>query len=258
MPPLAELQRAFARAVLSGGADSAGLPALVGRIAPQAAFQVHRGTVLAGLTGALRLTYPTVDDLVGADFFDSMALAFIGAAPPAAADLGDYGESFPGFLDQFAPAQALPYLSDVAALDLAIHRARRAPDLAPRRLRIEAQVALDVPASLTVLALTYPADAIRARIEAGDADGLGAIDMGASAYALAVWRGPAGAAVERLFPAAGAFLAALLRGADTDAAFALATRCAEPAAALAQIQAGVFAAPFTTIISNPGIPNPET
>jgi hypothetical protein len=246
--PLADTQRAFARAVMSGDASDPALPAFVGRIAPSAAFSVHRGTVLGGLTNALRLTYPTIDNLVGADFFDHAATAFIATEPPAMANLSAYGDGYPAFLRGFAPAAGLPYLAAVASLDLAIDRVQRAERRPPRRLVIEAQVAVEVPEDLRLLDLAYPAAAVRALIDADDVGGLSGLDMAPGRYIVAVWRGGQGAMVKRIAPPAGRFLQALVDAQPVEEAFAAAVDGEDAQLAVAAIQADVFAAPFATII----------
>jgi hypothetical protein len=57
-----------------------------------------------------------------------MAQAFIRAKPPASPLLMTYGEAFPAFLRRYAPAADLPYLPDVAALEVARGRAYHAAD----------------------------------------------------------------------------------------------------------------------------------
>jgi Putative DNA-binding domain len=246
--PLAEVQGAFARAVLAGDAGVVGLPAFVGRIPPEVAFSVHQSTVLGALTKALRLIYPTVDSLVGAEFFDHAALAFIAVEPPRTANLSAYGDGYPAFLATFAAVRELPYLPDVATLDLAIDRAQRARDAPPRRVPIDINVALEIPATLNLLRLDYPADNIRAAIDADDSDALGTLDMTVGTRFVAVWPSSEGAAVRRLGSGGGSFLEALMNGLTSEEAVAAATGERDVTTVLADIEAEVFRAPFTTIV----------
>lgn len=248
MPSLADLQRAFSRAVLDGDARTAGLPAFVGLISPDLAFEVHHGTVMGGLTNALRLTYPTVDALVGSEFFDHAALTFIAAEPPTMANLSGYGGGYPGFLERFEPVRDLPYLSDVATLDLAIDRVHRSAAETPFEVRLDAHVNIKFAATLTVLELSHPVNEIRSILVAGDPDALRHLAMTPQQRFVAVWRSAEGATVRPLGAMAGAFLDAILRGMAIDAAFDAALRGGDPDEALAEIQAQVFAAPFTTIV----------
>ena len=120
MPPLAELQRQFARAVMTG-------EALAGLFAGPAAeaLSVHRDTIMAAMVNALRISYPTVDVLVGEEFFDQACRVFADTHLPGTASLAAYGEGFADFLAGFAPAATLAYLPDVARLDRAVEAALR-------------------------------------------------------------------------------------------------------------------------------------
>ena len=96
---------------------------------------VYRNTVAKARVDALVGLFPTVERLVGTDWFRQAALTFAGAAPPTSAVLDDYGPAFPDWLAAFPPAQDLPYLAPVARLDLAwsqAHRASDAPSLSSR------------------------------------------------------------------------------------------------------------------------------
>lgn len=241
MLPLADLQHAFADRLMAGG----GIPAAItGTLSPEEAMRIHRNTVLGALAGALRLSHPTVDALVGEAFFDQAAAAFALAHPPRTASLARYGEGFADFLAGFAPA--LPYLADVARLDFAIERALQ-EEAGVRRFMLDPSVAMALPQSLMVLALQYPAAEIRGAI--GDDDALARITPAPREHHLLVWRDGTEA---RLRPAGiftGRFLQALLAGAS--APDALAAAGDNQASTLAQLQAEVFSAPFCTIIANP-------
>ena len=66
MSSLAALQSRIAED-LWRGADETGLGEIAsGPITARAAWDVHRNTIISGLTNAMRLTYPTVDWLVWA------------------------------------------------------------------------------------------------------------------------------------------------------------------------------------------------
>jgi hypothetical protein len=94
-------------------------------------FSVYRNNVQHGLTRALAARFQVVEQLVGAEFFTAMARVFIAGAPPEHSVLLSWGESFPAFLDGFPPVAHLPWLSDVARLELARGRAYHAADAAP-------------------------------------------------------------------------------------------------------------------------------
>ncbi|TDF78990.1 DNA-binding domain-containing protein [Pseudomonas sp. H9] len=121
-------------AALYGHSDSPNLLPLT----RQAGFTVYRNTVLKGCVDALQANFPTVEQLVGTDWFRAAAAVHAVQAPPSDARLILYGEQFATFLEQFKPAQSLPYLADVARAD---------------RLWIEVHIALD-DSALDVPAMT--------------------------------------------------------------------------------------------------------
>jgi Putative DNA-binding domain len=245
MPPLAELQRSFVQSVMTGDVPAA---LFIGRVPFADALAVHRGTIMAVLVNALRLSYPTVDALVGNDCFDQIATVFAENNPPKTACLAAYGEGFADFLAECPTLSSLGYLPDIARIDRAVDVALRAPRL-PRRFALDAAVSLDLPRSLVVLRLDYPADEIRAAL--GDDAALAAIDTSPKERFAIVWRKGSEAAVQRVSAAAGLFLAALLADAGVDAAFRAAMGGACEADVLHAIQADIFAASFCDVISNP-------
>jgi Putative DNA-binding domain len=98
---------------------------------PAARFAVYRNNVALSLVEALADTFPVTRELVGAPFFAAMARAFLVSDPPRSPVLSDYGDAFPAFVAAFAPAAALPYLPDLARLELLRVRAFHAADAEP-------------------------------------------------------------------------------------------------------------------------------
>lgn len=115
MNGFADIQRAFAGAVLD---TDAAVPAPVSRKAggvPSQRFGVYRNNVYASLIDVL--DFPVVMCLVGEDFFRTMARAYIEGEPPRSAVLLRYGAGFPAFVAGFPPAAPVPYLADMASLE---------------------------------------------------------------------------------------------------------------------------------------------
>lgn len=91
-------------------------------------FEIYRNNVVAGLVRALATRFPATERLVGGAFFAAMAQAFIRRHPPQSPLLMTYGETFPAFLHGYPPAKDLPYLPDVAQLEVARGQAYHAAD----------------------------------------------------------------------------------------------------------------------------------
>ena len=112
-------QQDFAAALLHpSSACPAGLKAWNGSD-PSRRFDVYRNNVVSSLIDALADTFPVLQALVGEEFFRAMARDFVLASPPVSALLVRYGEGFADFVEAFAPARSLPYLGDMARLEMA-------------------------------------------------------------------------------------------------------------------------------------------
>ena len=95
---------------------------------PHPRLKIYRNNVSAALVSALKVRFPVTQQLVGDAFFFAMARDFADANRPKSAVLIEYGAAFPGFVQGFAPAATVPYLSDVAALENLWWRAYHAAD----------------------------------------------------------------------------------------------------------------------------------
>lgn len=96
---------------------------------PAVRLAVHRNNVVSSLIDALADNFPVLRQLVGEDFFRAMAGVFVRQWPPRSPILAHYGQDFPAFIAQFAPAAGLPYLADMARLEMARVQAYHAADV---------------------------------------------------------------------------------------------------------------------------------
>ena len=152
------IQRNFARALLDADRPVPGTVTSHTARAPYKRFAVYRNNVVAGLIEALRTQFPATERIVGNDFFAAMARVYVVAKPPRSPILVGYGDGFPGFIASFAPAADVPYLADVARLEVARTRAYHAADAAP--LDPSIWQGLDPDTLLGVRVALHPAVAI--------------------------------------------------------------------------------------------------
>jgi hypothetical protein len=119
-PELLHFQRRFAAALASPATG---------------AMAVYRNTVLHGAVEALRGNYPVVEQILGAEMFEGVAVDHASECPPRQPVMALYGTQFADWLEQQPWIGDLPYLADVARVE---------------RLRIECLMAADAaPLSAT-------------------------------------------------------------------------------------------------------------
>lgn len=118
---------AFAHALRDPGAPP---PTALGTTAPR--LDVHRNTRMLALVDAMATTYPVARALVGDDCFRELARACVHHAPPRTPVMTDFVQHLPAFIAGFGPAQAWPWLHEVArleALRVASYHAADAPPI---------------------------------------------------------------------------------------------------------------------------------
>ena len=121
-------QAAFAAACLDGGVPvPAGLVGPGGRAAGRR-FDVYRNNVVVGLMEALRVAFPAVAGLVGAERFGRIARGFVARHPPTSPLMMHYGGALPGALAGCPAVTGMPWLPDVARLELLLRESYHAAD----------------------------------------------------------------------------------------------------------------------------------
>jgi hypothetical protein len=139
----------------------------------------------------------------------------------------------------YEPAQDLPYLADVARFDFAVETVAQAEAGVDGPALDFGEAILTLDASLRLVELDYPADAIRDSL-AVDEEGLAEIDMRRRRRILALWRLPDGAGVRALSPVSAVFVKGLQEGAELSAFDA-------PEEDVVTLSAEVFPAPFARL-----------
>lgn len=218
MPTLPELQYGFRRHLLEEPDEALASAVLGDGMTPDARLRIYRNHVAYSLRAALATTFPVVVRLVGEEFFGGMTRPFIARHPPRSPCLHEYGDQFPDFVADFAPAASLPYLPDVGRLEWAMNAAYHAD--AERPLDAAILLGLD-PASLAQIRLrlqpavgivdsAYPVDTIW-RANQADGDGSG-VDLATGPRSLLVWRQDNDAVFRQLDPGGSVFVGGLLSG----------------------------------------------
>ncbi len=123
MPTLRDLQIDFATAILSNSEENASFTQNLvdGKLSPNRQLAIYRNNVFGCLTDALKIAYPVIVKLVGAEFFEQMAHEFIRQTPSKNGNLHRFGGELARFLAEFPSARDLVYLPDVARLEWACH-----------------------------------------------------------------------------------------------------------------------------------------
>lgn len=244
------IQASFADALLDAEQPVPGALTSQATGSPRKRFAVYRNNVMVGLIEALRTQFPATERIVGGEFFAAMARVYVVTEPPRSPILLHHGNGFPAFIEQFEPAAELPYLADVARLEIARTQAYHAADataLDPSRWEgldpaalVGARVTLHP--SLQILRSLYPVVTIWA-MNAGDAAPASIEDCG-SEDALIV-RPHLDVQVRRLPAGGAAFLHAIATGASLGDAAASAT-ADHPDFDLASNLAGLIGAGLAT------------
>lgn len=151
------------------------------------ALAIHRNNFFHATRSALSSQFPTVEALVGKAFFVAMARDFIVAAPPTSPVIMNYGAGFADFIQDYPPAQGVPYLSDMARFEWALHQVRHAADVPPMDPQYFATLApedlLALELKLIPAACLFSSDYTIARIwrahlgADGELSGIGSIDL---------------------------------------------------------------------------------
>ncbi|WP_353616049.1 HvfC/BufC N-terminal domain-containing protein [Neptunicoccus cionae] len=185
-------------------------------------FNVYRNNVVVSLMDAMETAFPVIRKLIGAENFRNLAGLYVRQHPPTTPLLMFYGTDFPDFLDNFAPLAHVPYLPDVARLELARRKSYHATDatpvpadalsqIAPDRLM---QLRLTLAPAMQIIPSRYPVVGIWEYNMTPDAP-----QPPAEAQTALITRPALDLQMQLVSPAMAAFLGALHQGEPLDTAF---------------------------------------
>ncbi|WP_137909983.1 MULTISPECIES: DNA-binding domain-containing protein [unclassified Burkholderia] len=214
-------------------------------------YDVYRNNVTVSLIDALAAIYPSVQRIVGVEFFRAMARFHVRETLPVSPLLFEYGRDFPDFIASYDYARSMPWLADTARIERAWLDAYHAADLPTLAADAFAAIAPDALAAVRlvphpatrIVRSPYPAVSIFAM---NRADGPVTPLRSGDAEDALVTRPAYDVIVSRLPPGGAAFLISLIDGASLGDAVAIALEDHPafdlPAALRGMIEAGVFTA----------------
>jgi hypothetical protein len=219
---------------------------------PGPRFDVYRNNVLVSLVDAMADSCPVVEALVGSEFFRAMAAVFVRAQPPTSPVMAHYGAGFDSFIRHFPPAASVPYLADVARLELLRVQAFHAADAKPLSAADLAHIGADADAlpgaritlhpSVAVLSSPFAVVSLWHAHQANDVSAaLGAINI-AQAESVLISRVGLDVALFQINDATCSFIAALDAGMTLADALAAAPDLDLPAALALLLRADAMTA----------------
>ncbi len=152
----------------------------VGDIPLPERLKVYRNNIVGSLTDVMIASHPLLEKLVGHEFLELMARSFILENPPTHGCLNMYGTDFDKFIASYELAKALPYLPDMARLEIAMNEAYYAADDKPLTADelAEKELKLKLRQNVKLLSSKYPIDKIKDFCLKDDPDKTMSVDSG--------------------------------------------------------------------------------
>ncbi len=249
MPDLAALQSRMLAALRSGQVDDL-TEVTNGATAHPQRLMMYRTSVVGALQKGLQHKFTALSAVLGTDAFWDLTWAYIPDHLPRTSYLGHYGNDLPAFLDRYALSADMPFLPDLARLEIAV--AATGLEIADPPLSdwISTPILpgkhLYLPPSLRVIDVVYPVDDIHKAIHHDQP--WQDIDLSPQPRALAVWAAPdEQARVRALPPAGGQFVRDILDGFSAEQALHRACREVPVADFTTILKQHVFAASFAQV-----------
>lgn len=222
---LLELQTRLSKAVL--GENIAEIAEIIAGdgLDPAARLAIYCNHASLTLGAALKASFPVVCRLIDERFFAYAAHEYLRDHPPRARCLAEYGDDFADFLAGFRPCRDLPYLSDLARFEWALHTAAMVREATPLRINALAAIPAEraeavgfrLQPSVSYFASPWPIDAIW---RANQKDEIPPVDLASGGTSLEIRRAGEAVAWRRLDPGTFSFRAALADGLVFSAAIA--------------------------------------
>ena len=186
-PQLAHYQSNFLSQILSRSARIE-----CANVAHQPRIAVYQNNVFGAVVDYLSAVYPALQGVLGEGFFKQLCHAYLCKSPPTEGDIHTYGDAIKTQFVKFEALNKMPYLTDLADLEWALHCAYFASvsdQLDPHR--VEQAVLLNMPvvlnASVYIIESVYPIQEIH-RQSLPSFEGEVAIDLNQGADSILVYK----------------------------------------------------------------------
>jgi hypothetical protein len=215
---LDQLQNNFSKHLLHETIDIDALN-ITGPFSPEQLLGLYRNNFYMSFRDYLQVCFPSVEALVGDEFFEQLTKAFTKDKSLESASIEFYGEQFAGYIASCEQTKSLPYLADVARFDWAIDRAKSViefeefsfTDLAQLNEQQQLDIVFSVLPNTLLMATQSPVFDIWCGIQKGDVSG---IDMQQAQWIVIFASSTKGAEYLSLSLAQYEFLSAVVEGAS--------------------------------------------
>ena len=136
MLSLREMQIALCAAIRSGDAGRMAGFVVDDGIPPERRIQIYRNNHRCGALAAMQASYPVVERLGGAEWFEQSAARFQNSHPSTSGDLQNLGLGYPEYLRGELENTEYRYFADVAALEWAYQLVLTAAERDPVDIRV--------------------------------------------------------------------------------------------------------------------------
>ncbi len=120
---LKQLQNSFSKHLLYESIDIEALN-ITGPFSPEELLGLYRNNFYISFRDYLQACFPSVELLVGDDFFEQLTKAFTKDKSLESASIEFYGEQFSDYIADCEQVQGLSYIADIARFDWAMDRAK--------------------------------------------------------------------------------------------------------------------------------------
>lgn len=91
-------------------------------------LSIYRNNLKANALQALKVSFPTVEKLIGEELFAHSVNQLLVTQPPSLGDWGLWGSEYSDLLGELTALEDYPYVKDIAKLDYQLHLLSRAKD----------------------------------------------------------------------------------------------------------------------------------